>query len=127
MAGAYCQYCGERCFVLRVLPAPDGRELHLATCTRGMEHDRAVTGYDHTTARNPLAETKPTVRYCLRWKTDASGYVQKYAGQWAQLADGLFTTREDAETIRRQMPNGASVEIIPVTSDGTPLDPMPVP
>lgn len=53
MAGAYCQYCDQRCFVLRRLP--DGKEWHMATCPKGMEHDRAVTGYDHTTAHNPLA------------------------------------------------------------------------
>lgn len=57
MAGAYCQHCGHRCFVLRALP--DGRELHLATCARGMEHDRAATGHDHTTARNPLKQATP--------------------------------------------------------------------
>lgn len=49
MAGAYCQYCDRRCFVLRRLP--DDQEWHLATCAKGMEHDRQVTGYDHITAR----------------------------------------------------------------------------
>ncbi|CAM5532510.1 hypothetical protein [Leifsonia shinshuensis] len=60
MAGAYCRYCNHRCFVLRTLP--DGTQLHMATCPEGMAHDRAVTGHDHTTARNPRrgAERTPT-------------------------------------------------------------------
>lgn len=54
MSGAYCQYCDRRCFVDRVLP--DGSwSGHMATCLQGMEHDRRETGYDHTTAINPLA------------------------------------------------------------------------
>lgn len=53
MAGAYCRHCGERCFVLRRLP--DGSwQGHMATCVRGMAHDRRVTGHDHTTAINPV-------------------------------------------------------------------------
>lgn len=54
MAGAYCRYCGRRCFVFRVLP--DGSwSGHMATCTKGMEHDRHLTGgHDYTTAVNPL-------------------------------------------------------------------------
>ena len=51
MSGAYCRYCEQRCFVLRVLP--DGRQLHMATCAAGMSFDREQTGFDHTTARNP--------------------------------------------------------------------------
>jgi hypothetical protein len=52
MAGAYCKYCGLRCFVRRFLP--DGSWFgHLATCAGGMAHDREVTGYDYTTAINP--------------------------------------------------------------------------
>ena len=54
MAGAYCHFCGRRCFVYRVLP--DGSWAgHLATCLEGMAHDRKMTGYDHTTAINPHA------------------------------------------------------------------------
>jgi hypothetical protein len=30
-----------------------GRSIIMATCARGAEHDREVTGYDHTTAVNP--------------------------------------------------------------------------
>jgi hypothetical protein len=58
MSGAYCRYCDHRCFVLRRLPADArgphaGTTIHLATCARGMEHDRSVTGYDVDTAINP--------------------------------------------------------------------------
>lgn len=56
--GAYCRYCDRRCFLLRTLPGDAksgaGETICLATCTRGMEHDREVTGYDHTTAINPV-------------------------------------------------------------------------
>ena len=61
MAGAYCQFCGHRCFVDRVLPVDaqpaynSGRRLHMATCLRGADFDRRVTGYDYRTAINPCA------------------------------------------------------------------------
>jgi hypothetical protein len=59
MAGAYCRYCGHRCFVYRVIPAEPGVRSqwggHLATCQRGMEHDRQATGgFDHTNTVNPM-------------------------------------------------------------------------
>lgn len=58
MAGAYCKFCGQRCFVYRVIP--DGPSMgwggHLATCARGMELDRQITGHDHTTAVNPVTD-----------------------------------------------------------------------
>lgn len=43
----------SRCFVPRVLL--DGRSMLLATCQRGMEHDRSAIGQDHTTAHNPAS------------------------------------------------------------------------
>ncbi len=49
--------------------------------------------------------------YRLRWRTDASGYVSAYAGQWAH--PGAFT-REQAETFIRMTPNGEHVEIVEV-------------
>lgn len=54
--GPYCRFCGQRCFLERVLPdGPDaGRTLLMATCARGMEHDRAATGHNHTSAINPV-------------------------------------------------------------------------
>lgn len=54
--GPYCQYCDQRCFVPRALA--DGSHLIMATCSKGMEHDRRVTGQDHTTARNPRARER---------------------------------------------------------------------
>lgn len=86
MAGAYCKFCGRRCFVHRVLP--DGSwSGHLATCAAGMEHDRQVCGHDHTTAINPLdvpaAGPAPTghlphtVRYTL------GGFAVPVAPVWA--------------------------------------------
>lgn len=52
--GPYCNFCARRCFVLRVLQ--DGRSMLLATCARGMEHDRSQVGEDHTTALNPVTD-----------------------------------------------------------------------
>ena len=56
--GAYCKFCDRRCFLPRTLPddakSNAGETIHLATCTRGMQHDREMTGYDHTTAINPV-------------------------------------------------------------------------
>lgn len=52
MPGSYCRYCGERCFVLRVVP--DSPITHLASCPRGKEHDRKALGVDADTALNPI-------------------------------------------------------------------------
>lgn len=57
MAGAYCMFCGHRCFVYRIIPA--GRLLgwsgHLATCSKGKAYDREQTdGYDSTNTINPV-------------------------------------------------------------------------
>ncbi|QYN41026.1 hypothetical protein K1T35_47650 (plasmid) [Pseudonocardia sp. DSM 110487] len=61
MAGGYCAYCDQRCFVYRDLP--DGTwSGHMATCPRGMAHDRQVTGYDYRTAVNPIARTDEPAR-----------------------------------------------------------------
>jgi hypothetical protein len=58
MAGAYCKFCGRRCFVYRVIPDGPlkGRGFHLATCQRGMMHDLGQTGHTHLTAVNPVTE-----------------------------------------------------------------------
>ena len=58
MAGAYCKFCDQRCFVYRVIP--DGPEKgwggHLATCQAGMAHDLKMTGHTHLTAINPILQ-----------------------------------------------------------------------
>jgi hypothetical protein len=56
MAGAYCKFCGHRCFVARVIPdgPSKGWSGHLATCQEGMAHDLKVTGHTHVTAINPV-------------------------------------------------------------------------
>ena len=53
MAGAYCKFCGHRCFVYRIVP--NSHVTHLATCPRGMALDREKLGVDHTTTVNPMA------------------------------------------------------------------------
>lgn len=62
MAGAYCQYCGHRCFVDRVIPdgPMKGWSGHLATCGPGMAHDLKVTGHTHLTAVNPVTDPEIT-------------------------------------------------------------------
>jgi hypothetical protein len=56
--GSYCKFCGQRCFVVRVIP--DGPQKGwsgcLATCAGGMEHDLKKTGHTHLTALNPVTE-----------------------------------------------------------------------
>jgi hypothetical protein len=56
--GSYCNYCGQRCFVVRVIPdgAERGRSLAMATCPKGMEHDRKATGHTHLTALHPVTQ-----------------------------------------------------------------------
>lgn len=56
MAGAYCKFCGRRCFVYRVVPngPRKGWGGHMATCPKGMEHDLKVLGHTSETAVNPL-------------------------------------------------------------------------
>jgi hypothetical protein len=58
MAGSYCTFCGQRCFVLRVIVAGphQGWVGHLATCVDGMQHDLAVLQHTHLTATNPITE-----------------------------------------------------------------------
>jgi len=58
MAGAYCNYCGFRCFVLRVIPdgPRKGWQGHMATCPQGMAHDLKVTQHTHLTAVNPVTD-----------------------------------------------------------------------
>lgn len=56
--GAYCKFCGQRCFVVRVIPdgPKKGWSGCLATCQRGMMHDLGETGHTHLTAINPVTE-----------------------------------------------------------------------
>lgn len=46
--------------------------------------------------------------FFLRWRSDASGFVARFAGQ---LAGGPFATRDEAEALRAAMPNGGQVDI----------------
>jgi len=50
--GPYCRYCDHRCFALRCLP-DTGRQLLMATCPAGEDHDQVMIGYTHKTATNP--------------------------------------------------------------------------
>jgi hypothetical protein len=85
MAGAYCKFCGHRCFVNRVIPdgPMQGWAGHLATCQGGMAHDLEMTGHTHETALNPV--TQADAVEALTWACD-------YCGQ--QLRTGMPDGRE---------------------------------
>jgi hypothetical protein len=53
--GAYCTFCGTRCFVERQIPGRPGTVL-MATCQAGALEDLFVTDYDYTTAVNPRSQ-----------------------------------------------------------------------
>lgn len=55
MAGAYCRYCGHRCFVYRQIIVAGQRvwDGHMATCGAGAAHDRASLGVSFAEAHNP--------------------------------------------------------------------------
>lgn|SRR5512145_644255 len=59
MAGAYCRFCGHRCFVYRILPDRSWAGM-MATCAAGAAHDHAQMGHDHITAVNPILLTRLT-------------------------------------------------------------------
>lgn len=71
MAGSYCRFCGRRCFVYRVLPDQSWSG-HMATCPSGMALDREKTGYDHTTAINPMVSTTPEMTQTVGDALDAA-------------------------------------------------------
>lgn len=56
MAGAYCRFCDQRCFVYRQIIF-EGEVLwagHMATCSEGMKHDHRILGVDYREAHNPV-------------------------------------------------------------------------
>jgi hypothetical protein len=73
MAGAYCKFCGHRCFVGRVIPdgPMKGWRGHLATCQGGMAHDLKVTGHTHETAVNPATDPEAAAAIAATTVTDA--------------------------------------------------------
>lgn len=84
MAGAYCRFCDNRCFVYRVLP--DGSWAgHMATCPAGMAHDRKETGCDHHTAINPSLATDTCPECSGVYKVNGGGnfltHLMAYGGQ----------------------------------------------
>lgn len=57
--GSHCDFCQTRCFVERAYPTETKWEYTLmATCSRGMAHDREKTGYNHKTAANPVTDPR---------------------------------------------------------------------
>ena len=47
-----CEYCRKPCHVIR--RAPGGIDVLMATCRKGMNIDRAISGHDHRTLVNPF-------------------------------------------------------------------------
>lgn len=62
--GPYCKYCDQRCFqpdpygLARVHGAP----VILATCTKGMEHDKKAVGYNILEARAYAEGPRPATK-----------------------------------------------------------------
>lgn len=79
--GSYCKFCDQRCFVLRILR--DGRSMLLATCQRGMEHDREACGEDHTMAQNPIEAAQRGEVRPLQWLVIPESVLQA----WSVLPD----------------------------------------
>lgn len=55
MAGAYCRYCDQRCFVYRqvIIAGEIVWAGHMATCPAGADWDRKQLGVDFRQAHNP--------------------------------------------------------------------------
>ena len=60
MAGAYCRYCDQRCFVYRqvIVSGEIVWAGHMATCAKGAEWDRRQLGVDFQHAHNPASVTR---------------------------------------------------------------------
>lgn len=58
MAGAYCKFCGQRCFVYRIVPGGPNKGWagHMATCQEGMRVDSETLGCTHLSAVNPVTD-----------------------------------------------------------------------
>lgn len=52
------------------------------------------------------------MKYRARWRTDATGYVARKAGEWASST--TFEDRDTLEQIVALMANGDQVEIVEV-------------
>ena len=92
MAGAYCKFCDQRCFVYREVWR-DGKLVwagHMATCPKGMALDRSKLGVDYTTAHNPHAGPPVTqLPYLVVRGTDES----------TDPLVGLLLGREDEDRV----------------------------
>lgn len=88
--GPYCRYCDKRCFVERRLPFQTGTLL-MATCSRGMDHDRAETGHDFRTAVNPSKVLEAPVVDDAAALESARSLVTRLEGQVALLVERMDT------------------------------------
>lgn len=84
--GSYCNFCGRRCFLIRIVP--DGPKIGwsgcMATCEKGMALDRAATGHDHTTAINPVTDPDDAAVFAedLAAETERRGWHPVTAPHW---------------------------------------------
>lgn len=111
MAGAYCKFCDRRCFVLRVIPGgpQKGWQGHLATCTRGKEHDRTQTGgFDADTALNPVTQAKACDLVARIVDTERQINVAVEVGA---LEDELFN-RSVLDNLQREFEDQRDLEVV---------------
>src|SRR5690242_900709 len=86
MAGAYCKFCGNRCFVYRIVPGSN--VTHLATCVEGKAFDREKLGVDASTAVNPMLSESTPSEDSRRSPADVLvGQILLYTG--IELDDGI--------------------------------------
>jgi hypothetical protein len=52
--------------------------------------------------------------YRARWRDNATGYVARFAGLWADPYS--WASRADLEVVVRDMPNGDQIEIVEVAA-----------
>lgn len=98
MAGAYCKFCGQRCFVYRIVPdgPSKGWAGHMATCTEGMRVDLGTLGHTHLTAVNPI--TDPAAAEAINSKNpyEAAGY------RFARASENYPKAKAESERILRE-------------------------
>lgn len=86
MAGAYCQFCDNRCFVYRIVPGSS--VTHLATCVEGKAYDREQLGVDADTAVNPMLGEHAPAGTARRSPGDVlAGQILLYTG--IELDEGV--------------------------------------
>ena len=95
MAGAYCKFCGRRCFVYRIVPdgPSKGWGGHMATCTDGMVLDLEVLGHTHLTAVNPITEPEAADAIAAELAGERGRQASEIAAEAGQATFTWFADR----------------------------------